>query len=144
LNEPEKTSECLDSDGWLRTGDVAYADEDGYFYIADRLKELIKYKGFQVPPAELEALLCTHPDVADACVIPVPDEEAGELPRAYVVKRLDASLSEKDVEKFVAERASPHKKLRGGVVFVKSIPKTASGKILRREVVAMDREKGKK
>ena len=144
LDEPDKTRDCLSDDGWLRTGDVAFADADGYFYIVDRLKELIKYKGFQVAPAELEALICTHSAVQDAVVIPVPDSEAGEIPRAYVVKKEGANISEEDIKAFVAERASPHKKLRGGVIFVKTIPKTASGKILRREVVAMDRKEAKK
>ncbi len=81
------TAATVDSEGWLHTGDIGYADEDGYFWIVDRLKELIKYKGFQVAPAELEALLLTHPAVADAAVIGVPDEEAGELPKAFVVRK---------------------------------------------------------
>ena len=138
LDLPDKTRECLTEDGWLLTGDIAKIDEDGYVYITDRLKELIKYKGFQVAPAELEEVLCSHPGVADATVIPVPDEDAGELPRAYVVRKTD-DVSEESVRAFVKERVAPHKQLRGGVVFTEAIPKTASGKILRREVVAMDR-----
>jgi acyl-CoA synthetase (AMP-forming)/AMP-acid ligase II len=138
LDLPDKTRECLTEDGWLMTGDIAKIDADGYVYITDRLKELIKYKGFQVAPAELEEVLCSHPGVADATVIPVEDDEAGELPRAYVVRKTD-DVTEDSVSAFVAERVAPHKKLRGGVVFIDAIPKTASGKILRREVVAMDR-----
>ena len=140
LNAPEKTKECLDSEGWLSTGDIARADEDGYIYIMDRLKELIKYKGFQVAPAELEDVLSSHDDVMDAVVIPVLDDEAGELPRAYVVPREGAEIRESDLSAWIADRVAPHKKLRGGVIFTSSVPKTASGKILRREVVKMDRE----
>merc|ERR1711935_910763 len=84
LDEPEKTSECLSSSGWLRTGDLAYYDDDGWFYITDRIKELIKVRGFPVAPAELEALLLTHPHLSDAAVIPVEDEASGEVPRAFV------------------------------------------------------------
>ena len=140
LNAPDKTAECLDADGWLSTGDIARADEDGYLYIMDRLKELIKYKGFQVAPAELEDVLSSHEDVVDAVVIPVLDDEAGELPRAYVVPREGSEIQESDLTQFVAERVAPHKKLRGGIFFTSSVPKTASGKILRRELDRMDRE----
>mmetsp|Transcript_6098 Transcript_6098/g.17045 ORF Transcript_6098/g.17045 Transcript_6098/m.17045 type:complete len:156 (-) Transcript_6098:92-559(-) len=142
LNAKEKTDECLCDQGWLRTGDVAIIDDDGYVTITDRIKELIKYKGFQVAPAELEGLLLTSPDIVDACVIPVPDDEAGEVPRAYVVVRSEAKgkVSEQDVLDYVAARAASHKHLRGGVVMCDSIPKTESGKILRRLVIAMDRE----
>lgn len=139
LNAPDKTAECLDEDGWLSTGDIARADEDGYFYIVDRLKELIKYKGYQVAPAELEDVLSSHPDVADAVVIPVEDDDAGQLPRAYVVRRDDEHVDADTLQAYVAERVAPYKKLRGGVVFVDTIPKTASGKILRREVIKIDR-----
>ena len=141
LNEPEKTRECLTEDGWLHTGDVARIDEDGRVYITDRLKELIKYKGFQVAPAELEALLCTHPEILDATVIPRLCDVAGELPRAYVVKRdkHNIDLTEEAVQLFVEERTAHYKKLRGGVVFTETIPKTASGKILRRQLVELDR-----
>eukprot|EP00939_MAST-03C_sp_MAST-3C-sp1_P004657 g4657.t1 len=142
LNEPDKTAECLDADGWLSTGDIARADEDGYFYIVDRLKELIKYKGFQVAPAELEDLLTSNEHVSDAVVIPVPDDDAGEIPRAYVVLREAGAMEPDALIEWVGTRVAPHKKLRGGVVFVDSVPKTASGKILRREVVALDRAAG--
>lgn len=135
LDEPDKTSECLSKSGWLRTGDVAQYDEDGFFYITDRLKELIKVRGYQVAPAELEALLLTHEHVSDAAVIQIPCEVSGELPRAYVVKKEDeasAKTSEIDVYEWMKERSAPHKRLDGGVIFTDTIPKSASGKILRR------------
>eukprot|EP01130_Rhizamoeba_saxonica_P017818 TRINITY_DN872_c4_g1_i1.p1 TRINITY_DN872_c4_g1~~TRINITY_DN872_c4_g1_i1.p1 ORF type:complete len:545 (+),score=158.57 TRINITY_DN872_c4_g1_i1:42-1637(+) len=131
LNRAEATESTI-IDGWLHTGDLAMVDEDGYFTITDRLKELIKYKGFQVPPAELEALLLTHPDIADAAVIGVPDLEAGELPKAFVVPKPDSGLTEEAVAEWVSEKVAPHKRLRGGVVFREEIPKSKSGKILRR------------
>jgi acyl-CoA synthetase (AMP-forming)/AMP-acid ligase II len=138
LNRPEATAQTIDEEGWLHTGDIAYADEDGHFYIVDRLKELIKYKGFQVAPAELEAVLVTHPSVADAAVIPSPDEEAGEVPKAYVVLRAEANAEE--IMEFVAERVAPYKKLRF-VEFVEQIPKSPSGKILRRVLKERERER---
>lgn len=138
LNRPDATAATIDPDGWLHTGDIAYADEDGHFFIVDRAKELIKYKGFQVPPAELEGVLLTHPAIADAAVIPVPDPEAGELPKAYVVLKGEATAEE--IMDFVAERVAPYKKVRS-VEFIDKIPKSASGKILRRLLVKADREK---
>ena len=135
LNNPEATAATIDEDGWLHTGDVAIVDEDGYFQIVDRLKELIKYKGFQVPPAELEALLIAHPAVTDAAVIGVPDEEAGELPKAFVVA--SAQVSDQELLEFVAERVSPQKRVRL-IERVDEIPKSPSGKILRR--LLADRE----
>ncbi|KAK4884441.1 hypothetical protein RN001_000712 [Aquatica leii] len=130
MNDPGSTSNAIDKDGWFRTGDIAYYDDDGYFYIVDRLKELIKYKGFQVPPAELESVLLKHSKIIDAAVIGIPDERVGELPFAFVVK--NGSLSEKEVQDFVAKELSPEKHLRGGVQFVESIPRNLSGKILKR------------
>jgi acyl-CoA synthetase (AMP-forming)/AMP-acid ligase II len=129
LNNPEATAETIDPDGWLHTGDVAEVDADGHFEIVDRLKELIKYKGFQVPPAELEALLLKHPEISDAAVIGVPDEEAGELPKAFVVA--SEEVTDEDIMGFVAEQVSPQKRVRL-VERVEEIPKSASGKILRR------------
>jgi acyl-CoA synthetase (AMP-forming)/AMP-acid ligase II len=129
LNNPEATAATIDDEGWLRSGDVGYVDEDGYFFLVDRLKELIKYKGYQVAPAELEALLVTHPAVADAAVVPTPDEAAGEVPKAFVVPTREVSADEIIV--FVADRVAPYKKIRD-VEFVDEIPKSASGKILRR------------
>jgi acyl-CoA synthetase (AMP-forming)/AMP-acid ligase II len=137
LNRPEATASTIDSEGWLHTGDIGYADEDSHFYIVDRAKELIKYKGFQVPPAELEAVLLTHPAVADAAVIPRPDDEAGEVPKAFVVLKGKATAEE--IMDFVEEQVAPHKKLRF-VEFTDKIPKSASGKILRRVLVERDRK----
>lgn len=136
LNNDEATRHTIDEEGWLHTGDIGYADDGGYFFLVDRLKELIKYKGFQVPPAELEAVLLTHPAIGDAAVIPVPDEEAGEIPKAYVV--LKEEVSEDDIMSYVAERVAPHKKIRR-VEITDEIPKSASGKILRRILVEKER-----
>jgi acyl-CoA synthetase (AMP-forming)/AMP-acid ligase II len=138
LNRPEATSQTIDADKWLHTGDIGYADEDGHFYIVDRAKELIKYKGFQVPPAELEALLLTHPEIADAAVIPCPDDEAGEVPKAFVV--LKGETSAEEIIEFVAARVAPYKKIRE-VEFIDKIPKSPSGKILRRVLVQRERER---
>ncbi|HEV7474877.1 MAG TPA: 4-coumarate--CoA ligase family protein [Pyrinomonadaceae bacterium] len=140
LNRPEATAATVDSEGWLHTGDIGYADVDGHFFIVDRAKELIKYKGFQVPPAELEALLLTHACVADAAVIPCPDDEAGEVPKAFVV--LKAETTAEELMDFVAERVAPHKKIRL-LEFIDKIPKSASGKILRRVLVQAERERMK-
>ncbi|MCL4286215.1 MAG: AMP-binding protein [Thermoleophilia bacterium] len=131
LNNESATRHTIDADGWLHTGDIAEVDEDGYFTIVDRLKELIKYKGFQVPPAELEAVLITHPAVADCAVIGVPDEEAGELPKGFVV--CSGEVTDEEIMDYVAERVSPQKKLRL-LERIEAIPKSASGKILRRQL----------
>lgn len=136
LNNPAATRNTMDEQGWLHTGDIAYADEEGYFYIVDRLKELIKYKGYQVAPAELEALLVSHPAVADAAVIGIKDEEAGEEPKAFVVLRGQATAEE--LMAFVAERVAPYKKIRH-MEFIDQVPKSASGKILRRILVDQER-----
>ena len=137
LNDPDATAATLDADGWLHTGDVAYADEDGYFYVVDRLKELIKYKGYQVAPAELEAVLLTHPAVADCAIVRFPDEAAGEVPKAFVVSR--APVDAETLMAFVAERVAPYKKIRQ-LEFIDVIPKSPAGKILRRELIARDRD----
>lgn len=136
LGSPKATAETLDAEGWLHTGDVGYADEDGYFYIVDRVKELIKYKGMQVAPAELEGLLLSHPAVADAAVIPSPDEEAGEVPKAFLVLRSPVPTDE--IMGWVAARVAPHKKIRRAEI-VEAIPKSPSGKILRRVLVERER-----
>jgi acyl-CoA synthetase (AMP-forming)/AMP-acid ligase II len=136
LNRPEDTQACLDAEGWYHTGDIGYMDADGYLYVVDRLKELIKYSGYQVPPAELEAVLVSHPAVADAAVIPSPDEEHGEVPKAFVVKR--AEISAEQLMAFVAEHVAPYKKIRL-LEFVEQIPKSPSGKILRRVLVEKER-----
>ena len=135
LDDPDKTEECLSHSGWLRTGDVGHYDEDGYFFITDRIKELIKVRGYQVAPAELEALLLTHEAINDVAVIQIPDDSAGELPRAYVVLQAteDAQkTTEEDIKAWVKEKVAPYKRLEGGVIFTDVIPKSASGKILRR------------
>lgn len=134
LNRPEATADTLDGDGWIHSGDLGYFDEDGHFYVVDRIKELIKYKAFQVAPAELDAIILEMPEVADVAVIGMLDELAGELPRAYVVKQANSQLTEQQVADYVAERVSYYKKLRGGVVFTDAIPKLPSGKILRRKL----------
>ena len=131
LNLPDTTKNCITKDGWFCSGDIGYFDEDGCFYITDRLKELIKVKGLQVAPAELEALLQSHEKITDAAVIGVADERLGEAPKAFVVKS-DASLKEREVEEYVAARVARHKHLAGGVEFIDAVPKSASGKILRR------------
>jgi len=136
LQQPEATAQALDADGWLHTGDVGYVDEDGYLYVVDRVKELIKYNAYQVAPAELEALLLTHPAIADAAVIPSPDEEAGEAPKAVVVLR--APLTPEEIMSFVAARVAPYKKVRR-VEIVEQIPRSASGKILRRVLIERER-----
>ena len=140
LNKPDATAESIDPEGWYKTGDIGYVDDEGYFYAVDRMKELIKYKGMQVAPAELEALLLTHPSVSDAAVTPVPDEEAGELPKAFVVLKPGQDSDEQDIMDFVAEKVAPHKKIRI-VEFLDQIPKSASGKILRRVLIEQERAK---
>ena len=136
LGQAGATAATIDEDGWLHTGDVGYVDDDGDVFIVDRVKELIKYKGLQVAPAELEAILLGHPNVADAAVIPSPDEEAGEVPKAFVVLRTPTSADE--IMAFVAARVAPHKKIRK-LQFIDAIPKSASGKILRRNLVEEER-----
>lgn len=131
LNNPSATAATIDVDGWLHTGDIGHIDADGHLYVVDRLKELIKYKGFQVPPAELEALLLTHPAVADAAVVGLPDDDAGEIPVGYVVLKPGVSATEADLRAFVAGQVAHYKQLRR-VVMIDAIPKSASGKILRR------------
>jgi acyl-CoA synthetase (AMP-forming)/AMP-acid ligase II len=132
LGNPEATAATIDADGWLHTGDIVTVDADGWYRVADRVKELIKYKGLSVAPAELEALLLTHPAVADAAVVRHPDEAAGEVPKAYVVRR--GAVSERELMDWVAGRVAPYKRVRL-VEFTDSIPKSPSGKILRKLLV---------
>ncbi|MFF9778746.1 4-coumarate--CoA ligase family protein [Streptomyces sp. NPDC013978] len=134
LGRPQATAEMIDADGWLSTGDIGHVDADGWLYVVDRVKELIKYKGFQVAPAELEALLVTHPGIADAAVIGHYDDDGNEVPHAFVVRRPTAhELSEGEVMMYVAERVAPYKRVRH-VTFIADVPRAASGKILRREL----------
>jgi acyl-CoA synthetase (AMP-forming)/AMP-acid ligase II len=140
---PEETSECLSEDGWLRTGDIGHLDEDGYLYLLERKKEMIKYKGYQVAPAELEAVLFEHPAVLDAAVIPKPHLEGGEIPKAFIVLREGFQASPEELMAFVAERVAPYKKIRE-VEYLTEIPKTASGKILRRDLIERERERARK
>ena len=131
LNNEAATRATIDDDGWLHTGDIGHVNADGHLFVVDRLKELIKYKGFQVPPAELEALLLSHPAVADAAVIGIPDDEAGEIPSAYVVLKEGADASAEDIQAFVAGQVASYKQIRK-LTFIDAVPKSASGKILRR------------
>ena len=131
LNNDVATKDTIDDDGWLHSGDIGHIDADGHLFIVDRLKELIKFKGFQVPPAELEALLLTHPLIADAAVIGLPDDDAGEIPAAYVVLKPGQEATAADLMAFVAEKVASYKQIRR-LTFVDAIPKSASGKILRR------------
>ncbi|WP_369156469.1 4-coumarate--CoA ligase family protein [Streptomyces sp. R02] len=140
LGRPDATAAMIDEDGWLHTGDVGHVDDDGWLFVVDRVKELIKYKGFQVAPAELEALLLTHPDVADAAVIGVYNEDGNEVPHAFVVRHPSApDLTESEVVLHVAERVAPYKRVRH-VTFIDGVPRAASGKILRRELRAAHKE----
>jgi 4-coumarate--CoA ligase len=131
LDSEAATRETIDDQGWLHTGDIGHADDNGNFFIVDRLKELIKYKGFQIAPAELEAVLLTQPDVADAAVIPVPDDEAGEIPKAFVVLNAGSTAGAEQIMEHVASRVATFKRIRV-VEFIDAIPKSPSGKILRR------------
>jgi acyl-CoA synthetase (AMP-forming)/AMP-acid ligase II len=136
LNNQQATRETVDSDGWLHTGDVAVVDDHGIYAVVDRVKELIKYKGYQVAPAELEAVLLGHPEIADAAVIGVPEKESGEeLPKAFVVRAPGSELSKDAVMAYMAEKVAPHKKIRF-VEFIDAVPKSAAGKILRKDLKA--------
>ena len=137
LNQPEQTAATLTEDKWLRTGDLARQDASGNVFIVDRLKELIKYKGYQVPPAELEALLLGHPQIADVAVVGTMREDGEEIPKAYVALQPTAKLTADEVMEYTAERVAPYKKIRE-VEFINEIPKSATGKILRRELKARE------
>ncbi|EJY57325.1 AAEL017533-PA [Aedes aegypti] len=142
----QATQETIDAEGWLHSGDTGYFDDEEDFFIVDRIKDLIKYKGFQVAPAEVEDVLLSHPKIRDAAVVGIPDENSGELPAAFVVLQDGVQeLSATDVQRIVASKLSAQKHIRGGVYFVQEIPKTGSGKILRRELKdrIMRREKSK-
>lgn len=133
LNDPESTERTIDKEGWLHTGDIGYIDDDDELFIVDRLKELIKYKGFQVAPAELEAMLLTHPNISDAAVVPMIDEKVGEVPVAFVVRSNGSTTTEDEVKQFISKQVVFYKRVYR-VFFVDSIPKSPSGKILRRDL----------
>ncbi len=137
LNNEEATREMLEPDGWLHTGDIATVDSNGIYTIVERLKELIKYKGYQVAPAVLEALLLQHPKVADAAVIGVKDEDGQEVPKAFVVIQQGEELTDAEVMEFVTAHVAPHEKVRR-VEFIDIIPKSTSGKILRKDLRARE------
>lgn len=126
------TAETITEDGWLRSGDIGHYDDSGLLYVSDRFKELIKVNAYQVPPAELEAIIRDHPAILDAVVVGVPNEKTGEVPRAFVVRRRDATVTAQEVQEYVGKQVIPYKRISGGVYFVDSIPKTPTGKILRR------------
>jgi len=134
--DPKATAATIDKDGWLHTGDVGYFDNEDHLFVVDRIKELIKYKAFQVAPAELESLLLTYKGVTDAAVVGIPDEEAGEVPRAYIVRKEGfEKITAAEIQNYVKENVANFKQLRGGVEFVQAIPKNPSGKILRKDLV---------
>ncbi|KAK1375036.1 4-coumarate--CoA ligase-like 6 [Heracleum sosnowskyi] len=133
LNNVEETMSTIDKEGWLHTGDICYFDKNGYLYLIDRVKEIIKYNGFQIAPAELEAILIAHPKIADVGVTAARDEETGEVPVAFVVTKHGSSVSEAELINYIAKQVAPYKKVRK-VVFTNSIPRSAAGKILRREL----------
>lgn len=145
LNAPEETRRALDDEGWLRTGDVGKVDEDGYLTVVDRFKELIKVSGYSVAPAELEAALVGHPGVADVAVVGVPDEERGEIPKAFVVAtdelaEAGADAMADELTAWLEDRVAPYKRVRA-FERVDEIPKSASGKILRRVLAEREQQR---
>uniref|UniRef100_A0A914XQH7 Uncharacterized protein n=1 Tax=Plectus sambesii TaxID=2011161 RepID=A0A914XQH7_9BILA len=144
LRNPVATKETLMPGGWLRTGDIGHYDSDHYFFIVDRLKELIKVRGWQVAPAEIEAVLLRHKSVGDCSVIGIPDLYSGELPRAYIILKAGENASAEEITEFVKGHVSSYKQLAGGVEFVTDLPKTASGKVLRRVLLQRYKEKSAK
>ncbi|ESN94047.1 hypothetical protein HELRODRAFT_87823 [Helobdella robusta] len=141
LNNQRATNEAIDQDGWLHTGDVGYYDDDGYFFIVDRIKELIKVNGYQVSPAELESIILTHPSVSDCAVVGISDNRGGEIPKAFVVKKPGYDVSAENIVNLVADHTSAYKHLKGGVYFLERLPKNEAGKILRRRLKDLPRSK---
>ncbi|PIN14663.1 4-coumarate--CoA ligase [Handroanthus impetiginosus] len=135
LNDPKSTQTTIDKDGWLHTGDIGFIDADDELFIVDRLKEIIKYKGFQVAPAELEALLLNHPYISDAAIVPMKDEQAGEVPVAFVVRSNGSTITEDEIKQFVSKQVVFYKRINR-VFFVDAIPKSPAGKILRKDLRA--------
>ncbi|XP_020253404.1 4-coumarate--CoA ligase-like 9 isoform X1 [Asparagus officinalis] len=136
IGDEEATSAILNSEGWLKTGDLCYIDNNGFLFVVDRLKELIKYKGYQVPPAELEHLLQMHNDIIEAAVIPYPDDEAGEVPMAFIVRKPNSTLQEAEIMELVAKQVASYRRIRR-VSFVDSIPKNSTGKIMRKDLMKL-------
>ena len=134
LNNESATAATIKEGGWLHSGDIAYYDEQSRFYIVDRLKELIKVKGFQVAPAELEDLIRSHEAVLDVAVVGIPDEMKGEVPLAFIVKKQGVNEKIEDIHKFVNKHVAEYKQLAGGIRILDFIPKSASGKILRKDL----------
>ncbi|MCL7040419.1 hypothetical protein MKW94_001493 [Papaver nudicaule] len=135
LNDPEATKITIDKDGWLHTGDIGYIDDDEEIFIVDRLKELIKYKGFQVAPAELEAMLVAHPNINDAAVVSMKDEAVGEFPVAFVIRSNGSQITEQEIKKYISDQVVFYKRIHK-VFFPETIPKAPSGKILRKDLRA--------
>lgn len=135
LNDPEATERTIDKEGWLHTGDIGFVDDDDEIFIVDRLKELIKYKGFQVAPAELEAMLIAHPNIADAAVVSMKDDLCGELPVAFVVRSSGSEITEDEIRQHISKQVVFYKRIHR-VFFVEAIPKAPSGKILRKDLRA--------
>ncbi|KAL8037905.1 hypothetical protein ABFX02_11G068000 [Erythranthe guttata] len=136
VGDKEATEAMVDSEGWLRSGDICYFNTEGFLFFVDRMKELIKYKGYQVAPAELEDLLLSHPAIVDAAVIPYPDENAGQVPAAFVVRQPGRNVTKSEIMDFVAQQVAPYKKIRR-VFYIDSIPKNAAGKVLRKELIKL-------
>ncbi|XP_011872347.1 PREDICTED: 4-coumarate--CoA ligase 1-like [Vollenhovia emeryi] len=134
---PEATKSTVDEEGWLHTGDIGYFDEDGELFIVDRIKALMKYRGYQISPGEIEGVLLTHPAVLEAAVIGIPHDVDDEHPLAYVTKKPDAKVTEQELIDFIAKNMMDHCKLRGGVIFLDSFPYTGSGKISQKDLKEM-------
>ncbi|CAL1354894.1 unnamed protein product [Linum trigynum] len=136
VGDEEATARSLDAEGWLKTGDLCYIDDQGFLFVVDRIKELIKCRGYQVAPSELEHLLQSHPDILEAAVVPLPDERAGQVPIAFVVRQNGSTISELQVKEYIAKQVAPYKRLHR-VLFTESLPKNAQGKLLRKDLTRL-------